>query len=283
MKATELFVEQVLIGSMVLVALALMVLPQVDDLSSRLPELAGDGLFGAIGFIGLAYLIGIPSDRLIDTILAGPEKRMRLWFAFDRKPARSGDPFPEGKWRRNILVNGGGSLSHLNYLRSRMRLSRAMAVMGPAITIAGMMAMTHAEVCAPPSGWLRWVDPFVVLMTGTAYLAAFIGGMNSDLPRTNDKLRFEEFVRTNEWSDYKSKKRKPPIWRSEPVLLWASVGLAVCGASLYVGSGLHPGVLGIGVAGSILSIASAWSWARITETFQVFLTDCNESAGSASP
>ena len=106
MKTTELFVEQVLIGLLVVLAVALLTDPELVR-----PACLDLPLEGAAGLVGGAYLIGIIYDRCADTLLQDLEQHHRLWFAIDslgeRKDdetkLREQDPFPEERYRTQLL------------------------------------------------------------------------------------------------------------------------------------------------------------------------------------
>ena len=91
MKTPEVFVEQVLIGFLVLLIGAL------PFVSAILPELDGNlKIIGsAIVATGVAYLLGIPFDRFADDVLSSLEKRNRLAFSVEPPVPGSEDPFPE--------------------------------------------------------------------------------------------------------------------------------------------------------------------------------------------
>jgi hypothetical protein len=78
MKTTEVFVEQVIIGVLLLFTSALLI---SEDLFSSVVNL---DLGGAIILLGGVYLLGIVYDRFADTLLQDLEQHHRLRFAFKR-------------------------------------------------------------------------------------------------------------------------------------------------------------------------------------------------------
>ena len=99
MKTTEVFIELVLIGSMVLAIAALPFLPEIVGswLTSANWPIVG-GIVASAILIGIAYLLGVVFERLADSCMEIWEKHSRLRFASKQKtkhPSPSGDPFPE--------------------------------------------------------------------------------------------------------------------------------------------------------------------------------------------
>jgi len=75
MKTTELYVEQVLIG---LLVIAIGVLPWAPELRGKLASMTiGEGSV----LLGLAFWLGIPFDQFADTLSERLERHNRLQFA----------------------------------------------------------------------------------------------------------------------------------------------------------------------------------------------------------
>jgi hypothetical protein len=89
LKTTELFVEQVIIGGLVLLASASLVSPHL------ISEVLEINLGGALAIVGIIYLIGIVYDRFADTLLQDLEGHNRIWFGLNGKVNKppSEDPF----------------------------------------------------------------------------------------------------------------------------------------------------------------------------------------------
>src|SRR5215212_4594191 len=91
MEMTAVYVEQVIIGSLVLIAASLLVtgaLPPVDNLKE------------SVLWIGAAYVIGILYDKCADTMLERVDRWNRISFAVDVGKLGDGDAvrddlFPE--------------------------------------------------------------------------------------------------------------------------------------------------------------------------------------------
>lgn len=128
MKTTEIFVEQVLIGAVVLAAVGLPFVPQQLALWKQTG--AAKDLFAILAsLIGVAYLLGVISDRFADSLLTRRERLNRIRFAIGKraqKPEPSIDYFEEARLEIQIMSAGGALADWMNYHRSRIGLSRFM-------------------------------------------------------------------------------------------------------------------------------------------------------------
>ena len=90
MKTTELFVEQVLIGFMVLLVGALIFWGDVYAFALKRSDKSLDLIVIGGILIGTAYLIGMVYDRIADTLLQDIEAQGRLQFALRPFKLKSG-------------------------------------------------------------------------------------------------------------------------------------------------------------------------------------------------
>jgi hypothetical protein len=285
-KTTELFVEQVIIGLAVIAVGALIIGGAVVKfvLTAELGELAV--------VVAVAYLIGIVFDRFSDTLLGGLEQHHRLRFAL--KQLKSGlapleDPFPEDKYRMLILRHNRAS-DYAHYLRSRIRLTRAMTVLAPALFVA--ISGTLSKV----AGIERNVICMVVVAVYTiSFLVRVRKRQNAsaenlkkhpkgsyDPPRTTallDGVVHEWYAK--KWLAQNGKEDLSValfVLRSEPIS-WAVLVLATVGAASFVlfhqpqqeSVHLVAGLILLG--GPAVTALMGWSWWRISETFCRFLAD----------
>jgi hypothetical protein len=158
MKTTEIFVEQVIIGFLVLLIAALPFYPAVMG-QSKLVEGWGASFSFAAAAVGAAYLLGIVFERFADSLVAGLTEYQRRRIA---DPGHWWGRYPEARLRIAILRAGGSSAEWHDYLRSRVRLSRAFAVFLPGLSFAGVLAL-RPEL---PRWWLA--------MVLAAYVAALV-------------------------------------------------------------------------------------------------------------
>jgi hypothetical protein len=260
MKTTELFVEQTLTGFLILTAAAV---PFVDwESLEDLPEVA---LSSAAGAIGVAYLLGVIFDRFADTLLERFNRWKRILFAIELKEENKAlspdDPFPEDELEIQVIHQGDEAWEWMDYIRSRIRVLRAMAAFVPTLTVS--MELTVGFRDRPD---LIGAVLFVVV---GAYLAAFVAGLLLEqsswrLPKTYD-------LRTAE--DCRGARDKMRV-ATEPAF-WLAVFLFALGLGLIaLGSESARLVMAaVFAAGAVLTAISAWAWWRTTETFLEFLRD----------
>jgi hypothetical protein len=283
MKTAELLVEPLLIGYSVLVLAALMTSPELEKwlLSVSLDKVATAAAF--------AYFVGVIFDRVADTILGPLNHHHRLRFALDeviddRAPAK--DPFPEDAYHVRVMQSEW-SWAHTSYLRSRIRLLRALVVLTPALGIAVAVRLVQ------PAPTVRFFAALIVVVT------YFLVGVNAgnrplrirterlDKPGTFDPPRTEDLSDPNVAAWYT--KRFPPkerlgvfLLRHEPAV-WSVLILAVFAGvvALTKGDFLIAGLLPPAIV--MATFVLTWSWWRISETFYTFLRDYTRFAPLKDP
>jgi hypothetical protein len=178
MKTTELYIEQVLIGFAIVAIAVLLWLPRFWVLIQT-SETHG-AIAGASILLGIAFWLGIPFDRFADTLVERLDRHSRLRFALKSAEGKQApttteltavpDLFPEAQLRIACLRDKKPIVDWHYYLRSRIRLSRALAVYGPALTLAatvGVQCLPAANpVCLLAANPVCWLILIVV-----AYLA----------------------------------------------------------------------------------------------------------------
>jgi len=264
MKSTELFVEQTLTGFLVLSAAAVPFVP-VESLQKVSDEAKGGIDIGsAAGAIGAAYLLGVIFDRFADTLLERFNRWNRLLFAIelkkDNKALSPPDPFPEDQLQIEVIHEGGEAWEWMDYLRSRIRIARAMTVFVPALTISIELAIGFRDSDAAIQAVLGVVLGAYVL----AFLASRILERSSQrMPKTYDLLTDADCERA----------RTKMKAVTEPVF-WLAVFLVALGIGLIpFGSADRAAMAGVLAVGTTLAAICAWSWWRMTGTFMQFLRD----------
>jgi hypothetical protein len=142
MKTTAIFIEQAIIGFIVL-AICLLPVHSAIALSNNEPSGSRDVFVAAVA-IGVAYLLGIIFDRYADACAGGYERHLRARYAIELATwpeGRAADPFPEDRYRIQQLHAGTGVTEWFNYLRSTIRLARGLMVFVPGLTLSGVMAI----------------------------------------------------------------------------------------------------------------------------------------------
>ena len=265
MKTTELFVEQTLTGFLVLTAGAAPFLSW--ESLQKLPEEAKGGIdiSSAAGAIGAAYLVGVIFDRFADTLLERINRWNRLLFAIDlkeeNKALSSDDPFPEDQLQIEVIHQGDEAWEWMDYLRSRIRIARAMAVFVPALSISVALAIGFRGRDGVVGGVLAAVV--------TAYVTAFVASQLLErsarrLPKTYDLLTIEDCRSAR---GQMKAVGEPIVWLGLFLVVLA-VGLILSGNSANRGA-----IAGVFATGAVLTAISAWAWWRTTETFMQFLRD----------
>jgi hypothetical protein len=265
MKTTELFVEQTLTGFLVLTAGAAPFLSW--ESLENLPEEAKGGIdiSSAAGAIGAAYLLGVIFDRFADTLLERFNRWNRLLFAIELKEENKAlspdDPFPEDRLQIEVIHEGDEAWEWMDYLRSRIRVARAMTAFVPALTLSMELAMGLRD----RPGMIKAVLGIVV----SAYVVAFV--VSQILERSSRRLPKTYDLHTDEDCQGARAKMKAT---TEPAF-WLGMFLLALGLGLIpLGSGADRAAMAALLAtGAVLSAISAWAWWRTTETFMQFLRD----------
>lgn len=284
MKTTELFVEQVLIGLLVISIVGLV----VYDYANPFVTLDSLGSFELIVtgglLIGSAYLIGMVYDRLSDTLLQDFESHCRIHFIVSSmKPEdltelldTGKDPFEEGKYRIIILSNPQAT-NHMEYLRSRIRLTRSLTTLLPALMVSSLLVLDHEKA-----------NPFrleFAIAIPIAYFLTLLLKMREKPkgpPKTYQTLALRAYL--NDWTLPKCSKQRTRAglkfsWRDE---VWIGMGLLALTSTLQVLANWSYARVSILFAGLLLTIIVGWSWWRISLTFYSFLRDY-ERFGDCKP
>lgn len=271
MGTTEIVLEQVLVGALVLVVMALPFMPhEIADGLSTVPKSIPVG----IALAGLAYLLGPSFDRLADTILGGLERRARLRFAWEEccdSPLSTKDPFPEADLRFDLLREGNPeALGYLNYLRTRMRVSRALAIYMPALTVSALLVLPR------PENQLGDTARAWILVAVAALYAVTATIVELHTPPVSKTSKLLPFIKTAQ----PGSETPPEVQASisnlrDPLVPCATV--FVLGMAGLAGCELHtmatPTTLPWAVAatGILLTGVAGWAWQRIALTHHRFL------------
>jgi len=268
MKTTEVFVDQVLIGFMVI---AVFLLP-FRELCAKFLALDSAKY---VGVTGIAYLIGILFDRFANTLLDGIERRHRLDYAWD-PPTGAGampDPFPE---ERIIVGLGIDALSSdwIHYLRSRIRLSRATAAFLPALTLSAALYIQNS-VDKSSAHRSEAMLAVVSLFYAVGYVASEFD-WPVKLPKTWQRDEKHGRLGRHQW-DPKTRKCWCQTWWCDPTLL---VGFVPFGLVFVLAvwqskanTAVSEELVVIDLCGLGLSVLAMHIWLKIRGTLMRFLND----------
>jgi hypothetical protein len=282
MKTTAMFVEQVLIGGLLLIVIALL-FPEWVKCWQPTGTLKSV-LFGTTA-LGASYLIGIIYDRFADTLLADQEKCSRLRYGLDRKEkkgrrATKHDLFPVDKFQIMALSAGEGITDHVNYLRTRIRLARALASLLPALMISlsvyRIVTKQFVYVCGTPFlpepyANHRSVGLWALVIS---YVGVFLWKQHLrpkkllEPPKTYSDKSINDHVECIE-------KYLDKWWVKLDSVFYALGGLT--GVAVYLEySGTDRCFLILPAVGLGLTLLSGWSWLRVHETHMQLLDDYHQ-------
>jgi hypothetical protein len=295
MQTTEIFVEQVLIGLLVLFTGWLFV--------GRKPELCGDvkDIEIAILILGTSYLLGILCDRFADTLLQNLDQHYRLAIAIKRaekkaieSPGWQGDPFPEEQLRLSILREGPGLAEYASYLRSRIRLSRALASILPALSVGYGVYLLRSERPGAHAVRYAWLPVTIV------YLSVFVLNLLNipeELPKTNvpndarsAKWRWSAMHRSRKnfdtYSEYKREHSKKSFSWQWQVAIWEPAIWGVLSLFLFtlylVSTTTTRDLRMIPPASLVVTWLTGWVWYRIEWTRLTLLSAFADQTEKAS-
>lgn len=285
MNTTELFAEQVLIGFLVILVVGLVFLDQLSSVGN--PSTLAQIVIGGF-LVGTAYLIGMVYDRIADTLLQDLESQSRISFALRAFAHQAKgeftfiepktDIFEDGKSR--ILVLGNAQATHyMDYLRSRIRLTRALATLIPGLMLALLLALVDRNEAGP---W--WTVAAVTIPV--VYAVTLLLKVMYRKPKGTYALLFERPPKTYRFVEVgKYMKRARLVGTNSPDLpLWflfqdevwiALLLLTAAATTLILVSGSYA-LFPVVVVGVVLTIIVGWCWLRISGTFFAFLRDYAE-------
>jgi hypothetical protein len=284
LKSTEIVIEQLIIGLLVFEIVALF------GWGTPLPEVrAGNGayqtfFFGVLGVIA-AYAAGIVVDRWSDTLLEQLERRIRIkvylknttdcQFYWKNKALPN-----EPSIRLEIQKKGERLADYHDYLRRRMRITRSLTCLLPALFLAVALLDYRCQSLEVA----RWVAGGVTFSYYAAFLLICIFWerlMRSGylVPKTHPKPDLGEFLEKHKKSKLQVHEKLLDGFRFGYHLDPAIIGLALftlLGSGLLVFlhfqfSSIHIIRILLFLGGIWLTCMVGWAWWRISKTFFTFL------------
>jgi len=296
LKSTEIVIEQLIIGLLAIVIVTLFVRGQ------PLPPLISGGnayqsFFFGVLLVLAAYAAGIVVDRWSDTLLEQLERRIRLqvylesitycqffWSNTDSLPN-------EAALRLEIQKDDGGIADHHDYLRRRMRITRAITCLMPAL----FLAMALLDYRCDSQEAVRWAVGCVAFI----FYAIFLGSSiclpkkyrDYFVPKTHPKYRLCHFLvrfKSNELLNYGSEHDKMRIeFRFRDLaapldlamfglLLFSISGIVLLVCLHYIYSPINTARIFMFIGGILVTCMVGWAWWRISNTFFTFLRNYDE-------
>ena len=265
MNTAQVSIELVLAGLLAMCAFILPFFPGAD-LNSDLVQ--SEAL---IGILGMAYLLGVIFDKLADTILHPMEHILRLQqadeYLNDHPEFKGKDPFPQNRLEFNLRKSKDGRLDWMNTLKSRIRTTRELAVLG-------LPAAMGIAIYQSPA--LLWIYIPVLLNLFFFITAVYLESISSDAGRKTQLWQIKR-IKTHDLSR-KVSKRKVELLLAErqarkifiPYYLLLLISAGTIGL-VAVFSPKTSQILVIGVGGLILSMLALWTCQTITRTYLRFI------------
>ncbi len=261
MSTAQVSIELVLAGILALCAFVLPFFTGVD-IGKNLFE---DNIWIAV--LGLAYLIGVVFDKLADTILSPFEHIQRLRLADEylaANPAvKEQDAFPQSAMEAHLRKENDGRLEWMESLKSRVRTSRELAILGLPATTGAVIYLGFTT---------RWEYAFVGVN-----LLLFMAAIGIDLRRPDKKPNAgEKKVRTDNLEKDMAKRTSQLKLAEKQMHTNAIVYYLILANSLAAIITLamrNPFILLYGVGGVGITLLSFWTTMRITRTYLRFVAE----------
>lgn len=275
MSTAQVSIELVLAGILALCAFVLPFLGRQDIATELLQSNA------LIGVLGVAYLFGVVFDKLADTMLTPMENHLRLKQAvkyLQKKPKFKGrDPFPQNKLEFRLRKAQDGRLQWMESLKSRIRTSRELAVLGLPAALGIIVYQSSSQTCGVGSnhpcnpGWL-----FVFVGLNLLFLVSAVWKESRNRDEDTGKNNRRSIKTDDIYKDDKKRQIQLKLTTKQMhidalpyYLLIANSTTGIIILSIQNAEDLTFAMLGAG--GLILTLLSLWSNLRITRTYMKFV------------
>lgn len=273
MNIAQVSIELVLAG---ILALCAFVLPVWNGSNVNAGILQSEAL---IGILGIAYLLGVIFDKLSDAILGPRETWMRLEqadkYLKKNRNYKGKDGFPQKELEFLLKREKDGRLEWMDSLKSRIRTSRELAVLGlPAI--AGILI--HNKVTSKCSATCpeQWVYIFVAINL-ILFISPIWTEAKASEDNTDNKKKENKAIKTHHLSrnpderavQMEQAKQQTRAAFIPYILLVTNSILAIIVIWLY-----HPKdmeIVLIGAGGTIITLLALWTTLRISQTYMKFI------------
>lgn len=265
MNTAQVSIELILAG---ILALCAFVLPFWKGTSIDPQFLQNEAL---IGFLGLAYLLGVVFDKLADTMLTPAEHFLRIKqgakFLDDHKTFKGKDPFPQNDLEFSLKKAKDGRLEWMNSLKSRIRTSRELAVLG----LPAVMGLTIYQT-SRASWWIFLpVALNLLLFIAMIWLESRTSDEDSSERAKQAKLKTNQLSPDREIRELQVRQmRRQTYIASIPYYLLLANSVITTGVIAVFNLNNQIIVL-LAVGGTIISLLALWSCLRITRTYLKFV------------
>jgi hypothetical protein len=285
MRTTEIFVEQVIIGGLVILIGYILFPQDAEKCLKCFDDTFAQISLGAL-MVGAAYLIGIVYDRFTDTMFQDLERHCRWSYLLSKKGfykvlecvKLDKDPYPEHHYRIAILTSDF-AVQKEEYFRRRLRLTRAFATLIPGVSIAIVLYMSSDFT---NELWYK----FKAALIPVAYLLAFL------LKNTDwEFIRGEIPPKTDDFNTEKKKEKIETYCKNHKSKRKRSVLLFIfCDSACVVLFFIFWSITSVQtaltkqikfttvmLAGTILATIVTWAWWRIYHTYFDLLKDFSDA------
>jgi hypothetical protein len=275
MSTAQVSIELILAGILGLCAFALPFW-RGTDISNEL--LQSDAL---IGVLGAAYLLGVVFDKLADTMLEPMENFLRLKqadkFLDDNPKFERKDAFPQNKLEFMLRKAKDGRLEWMDSLKSRIRTSRELAVLGLPATmgIAIYQGLTkdcaagHIQACSA-----QWIYILVVLNLLFLVIAAWRESKTPDedtVSKNRGVRKTDDLVKDPTERGHQMEKARRQTYVDSFVYCLMVINSTVAIVVVAMLKPENSTILPFGAGGFIITLLSLWTCLRITRTYMKFV------------
>lgn len=228
----------------------------------------GAGSSLAVGLLGAAYLLGAAFDRVFDGIVGGLEQWARLRFAkkrFDERqaPRPTGDPFPQRELERAIRGAEGGR-EWMSHLRTRLRLTRSVAVAAPLVALGAAYQRFTGTACGAgtePLVTLSWSGALpVVVLLAVLGVATWLRPPKTHQVAYDDASVTDRLPKLDLDARWRDAVAPLAVLYGAPLVLVCFVAEAPAGTCAALLGGAY-----------VVGALSLWSWWRLLEAYLSFV------------
>jgi hypothetical protein len=265
MKTAEVAIEHVLSGILALCAFAL---PFFSHEQMNLKLIQSGAV---VGILGAGYLFGVIFDRVADTILNPVEHYLRLSVAgrhfAQSKLAYEGDPFPQDNLEQFLRQQNDGRLEWMDSLRSRIRTSRGLSVLGaPAAMGIAIFVEPNAAQSNLRGNPLSFVVTNLILVLLSVLVTTFLTWKKNPWYEAFKSLRTSDLV-TGGSDLMKDALLSTVLFSSLYFLMLAN---SIIATAIILSSHRFTRLAMI-IAGAAIATLVLMVWYRITATYMTFL------------